>query len=454
LILKAQPRKLLSIAIAGIFASAPISSAYAIAHEASGLDRLLKAGRNTEERVRLSPVREAALRASARTLGTQTGLIEQAKLITTAINLRREKMERAFRFGDLVIGAGVLPPVLVKTENAATVQNDVMRLAGAVYQIKQPARFFTGAPSWRDWLLMGLPDDFDPPEIPSDEQLLPRDEEERRFWEQEVKAAYKSGTSQAKEIFEHNLSLLEEVYSGMRTFYELYQRNMVSAPIIAQAQQIVTQDDPNTIVVGDTLFRITLPAQFKTDHEKWRALTAETLKHPRLPIAKGFDPEQVREAYAIYQQQLANRVSKQKPPATEKPAQVAAKARREPVPGQLPEPASQPVRPVARKLPVVTIKPIDSSSTRGAPLSAPPRTPVAPAPQHDAQVVLRYRITAEGGVIPLFKTPSMGASNLVAAADKVSPVRAVSSARQGAVSAQSTARPLRPGAQLFSRPSK
>jgi len=452
LILKAHPRKLLSIAIAGIFASAPISSAYGVTHEASGLDRLLKAGRNTEERVRLSPVREAALRASARTLGTQTGLIEQAKLITTAINLRREKMERAFRFGDLVIGAGVLPPVLVKTENAATVQNDVMRLAGAVYQIKQPARFFTGAPSWRDWLLMGLPDDFEPPEIPRDEQLLPRDEEERRFWEQEVKTAYKSGVSQAKEIFEHNLSLLEEVYSGMRTFYELYQRNMVSAPIIAQAQQIVTQDDPDTIVVGDTLFRITVPAQFKTDHEKWRALAAETLKHPRLPVARGFDPEQVREAYAIYQQQLANRGSQQKPPAAEKTAQAAAQAHRQSVPGQLPEPVAYPVQPVSRKLPVVTIKPVDSPTTKGAPLGAPPTAPVAPVSKPDGQVVLRYRITAEGGVVPLFKTPSAGSPNLVAVAG-VAP-RSVSAARQGAASAQAAARPLRPGAQLFSRSSK
>jgi len=344
----------LAALITGIFSCVPLASVAASNSEMAGLDRLLKAGRNVQERVRLSPVREAALRASARTLGAQTGLIEHSKKIVAMVDARREKIEKSFRFGDLVIGAGVLPPVLVHTKNPATVENDVMRLAGSVYQIKQPARFFTGAPSWRDWLLMGLPSEADVPEIPRDEQLLPRDDDERKFWEQEVVAAYQSGYTQAQEIFDHNLSLLEEVYMGMRTFYDLYQRNMVSAPIIAKSQQIITQDDPNTIVVGDTLFRITIPAQFQTNHEEWKILAADHLSQPRLPVAAGFDPEQVRQAYAVYQeQQIKQQLEKSQSKKSTKTATKENESTKSVVPV---------VRPPIVQKPIVNSVPSSSSS--------------------------------------------------------------------------------------------
>lgn len=276
------------------------------AQNSSNLSRLIQA-KPGDTGVRLSPVREATLRASARALGTQTGLVERAQEIRAEVERRKAAMEKSFRFGDLVIGAGVLPPVLVHTENAATVTDDTMRLAGSIYKIKQPARFFSGAPSWRDWLLMGLPDEQHLPELPSNEQLRPRDSQEHAFWEQEIKKAYLSGREQAQEVFDHNLSLLEEVYTGMRTFYDLYQRNMVSAPIIAKSQEIVTQDDPNTIVVGDTLFRITMPAQFKTNPEQWKPLAAKPSTEQPLPVAPGFDPEQVKHAFEEYKLQQARR---------------------------------------------------------------------------------------------------------------------------------------------------
>lgn len=274
------------------------------------LTRLLQA-KPTKKKINISPVRAAALRSTAHNLGTQSGLIEQAKIISEAIDKRKTQMEREFRFGDMVIGAGVLPPVIVETKNAASVQNDSMRLAGAVYKLIQPARFFSGAPSWRDWLLMGLPVEEEMPEIPSEEQLLPRDTKEREFWKQEVAEAYANGRAQAREIFEENLSQLEQTYMGMRTFYELYQRNMVSAPTISESQEIVTQDDGNTIVLGDTLFRITQPSEFNINPKAWRALQANPAQLKKLPIVFNYDPEQVELAYKVHKESV-ERIKAQK----------------------------------------------------------------------------------------------------------------------------------------------
>lgn len=247
-----------------------------IAHAQSGsenLQRLLNPNKG-DQLVLLSPVRTAALRATAQAIGTQTGMIERAREIGRVIDRRQADLDRSFRFGDLVMGQGVLPPVIVKTENARTVSKNAMRVAGAVYKIAEPARFQSGSPSWRDWLLMGLPTADDMPALPTNEQLLPRDAEERKYWDQQVKAAFEDGRRQAQEIFDNNLANLKQVYLGMRTFYDLYQRGMVSLPEIARTQDIVNKDDPNTIVVGDTLFRITVNSDFVTKSERWVPLMA------------------------------------------------------------------------------------------------------------------------------------------------------------------------------------
>lgn len=294
----------IAIALTSVFVALHASSAFAQEPAANPqtLQRLMSAQPGATVK-RLSPVREAALKSTARAIGTQTGLIERAEEIAAEVDKRRAKMETLFRFGDLVIGAGVLPPVLVHTENAASVTGDTMRLAGAIYQIKYPARFFSGAPSWRDWLLMGLPSAEEMPEMPKNEQLLPRDADERAFWEQQVRDAYFSGRAQAQEIFENNLSNLEEVYNGMRTFYDLYQRNMVSAPVIGKSQEIVTMDDPNMMVVGDTQFRITMPSSFKADPAKWKALAAKPSVEMPLPVVPGYDRKQVEAAFEEFKRQ-------------------------------------------------------------------------------------------------------------------------------------------------------
>jgi defect-in-organelle-trafficking protein DotC len=395
---------LIALAAAGI---APVSLAQS-APTSDTLKRLMRA-EPTANSVRLSPVREAALRASARTLGTQTGLIERAQEIERAVDARRVEMERTFRFGDLVIGAGVLPPVIVHTENAATVTKDTMRLAGSVYQAKQPARFFSGAPSWRDWLLMGLPSASDMPEVPQNEQLLPRDSNERAFWEREVQDAYFSGRAQAQEILDHNLSMLEEVYTGMRVFYDLYQRNMVSAPIIAKSQEILTQDDPNTIVVGDTLFRITMPSQFMTDPGKWKALQATPSAERPLPVVPGYDPAQVKEAFEIHKIQMARREAEKeaarrgvKLPDAEIAPVVAAPPPAPPMPTTPIAPPALPVQVGAvQQQGEIRYRVEHVQAARPAPMAAPHRidsAPPAPAtvPQHVEVEISR----------PLFSIPT------------------------------------------------
>lgn len=273
-------RVVLATAIAAAFGGAP-SGAFAQQSEALNSLMNASAGRVAP---RISPVREAILRPTAQALGTQTGMIEAANEILQVVNDMGGTMDRTFRFGDLVMGQGVLPPVVVASHNSASIGEGakMMRVAGSVYKIEEPARFFTGAPSWRDWLLMGLLAQSDAPQLPDNPQLLPQDDKERAYWQEIVQKSYAQGREQAARIFEENLAGLERTYLGMRTFYELHGRGLVSLPRLATTQDIVNQTDANTIIVGDTVFRITVPSSFNTDTKNWRPTTG-TAPTPAIP---------------------------------------------------------------------------------------------------------------------------------------------------------------------------
>ncbi|WP_152385738.1 type IV secretory system conjugative DNA transfer family protein [Achromobacter sp. GbtcB20] len=267
-------RAMLVAAVAAAFGGAPVC---AFAQQSEALSSLMNASAGRVA-PRISPVREAILRPTAQALGTQTGMIEAANEILQVVNDMGGTMDRTFRFGDLVMGQGVLPPVVVASHNSASIGEGakMMRVAGSVYKIEEPARFFTGAPSWRDWLLMGLLAQSGAPELPDNPQLLPQDDKERAYWQEVVQKSYVLGREQAARIFEENLAGLERTYLGMRTFYELHGRGLVSLPRLATTQDVVNQTDANTIVVGDTVFRITVPSSFNTDTNNWRPTTGTT----------------------------------------------------------------------------------------------------------------------------------------------------------------------------------
>jgi defect-in-organelle-trafficking protein DotC len=221
--------------------------------------------------VPISPVREAALRETAQALGVQAGLGEESRRIAAVINERAAQLDQRFRFNELLIGAGVLPPVISEAQDAFAVDGPIMRVAQRIYRIDEPARFVTSAPTWRSWLLVGLAPDLRPDPVQI-QQLLPRDDQEKAFWRQTLDQAYSTGVAQARSIFELNLARMERTYFGMRRFFELHARGMVSKPEVIAADSVIDREDPNTVVVGSTVFRIVKHSDFVEEFRQWRPL--------------------------------------------------------------------------------------------------------------------------------------------------------------------------------------
>lgn len=224
----------------------------------------------------ISVVREAALREAAEAVGARNGLRDKTCAINAEIDRMKSALEVRYRFGDLMMGRGILPPVISEARDSVALDATVMRVASFVYHIDEAARIVDIPPTWRDWLYVGLPvDECARPTAPSldiSDQLRPRDATETQYFRSVVARAYAAGQQQATEVFRHNLARLERSYMGMRRYFDLYARGMVSAPVIVSSTDIVRRDDPNTLIVGDTLIRITVPADFVEAHQKWKPL--------------------------------------------------------------------------------------------------------------------------------------------------------------------------------------
>jgi len=213
------------------------------------------------DREKISLVRETILKEAALLLGARAGLSDRSKEIFAEVDAKQGKLDARFRFNELVLGNNVLPPVISESRDVVALESTAMRVAGIVYRIDEPGRFSLPTPTWRNWIYIGL----DPTPVQSssiESSNLPQNEAEQAYWEQIVKSGYAMGRSQAQAAFDANFALLERAYGGMRRYYDLWQRGMVTAPVIATATELMQRDDPNTISVGNTVFRITSQTDF------------------------------------------------------------------------------------------------------------------------------------------------------------------------------------------------
>lgn len=239
---------------------------------ASQLDGILKPAQGqvaAPDREKLSIVRETALREVAIALGARAGLSDRSAELMRLLDQRAAALDIQFNFNPMVIGNSVLPPVISESKDVIALETSAMRVAGAVYRIDEPARFALPTPTWRNWMYVGL--GISEVTLPSQAAALPQNAVEQAYWERTVREGYELGRKQAQSVYDLNLSRLERAHSGMRLYFDLWRRGMVSAPTVASSSELVANEGDSTISVGNTLFRITAPSGF-TKPDGWTPL--------------------------------------------------------------------------------------------------------------------------------------------------------------------------------------
>lgn len=243
---------------------------FAASSAQSSLDKVLSASsRLPTIPSGVTEVRAAALKQLGVGLGMRAGLADESRVITAEIEKEKSLLDTKFNFGSLTFASGALPPVIEEAQDVIAITEYSMRVQGRVYRIVAPATF--GQNNWRNYLYLGLMNNDDQLVGDAQRSVLPKDDAEKAYWESVVRSAYEEGRKQSRKTFELNLARLERDFNGMRLFYTLYGRGLVSAPKFAAATDSVSRPDPNTIIIGDSVFRISSQPEFNGNGADWKA---------------------------------------------------------------------------------------------------------------------------------------------------------------------------------------
>lgn len=215
----------------------------------------------------IADLRAKLLQDTGKTTGFRGGIASRSLELLQALEGRAHALEVMFQFSPLVSRSGTLPPVITTAQDVASFAPDQIRTANQVYKIEREERFVAVPPTWRDYLLVGLPNK---PwvELP-DLQARPQDAKEQALWKAAVEQGWSEGRVQADAILTANFNRLVRDYNGMVLYSVLLQQGMISPTRVAESQQTVSGDQKR-MVVGDKLRRMTGKAQFETDAGKWR----------------------------------------------------------------------------------------------------------------------------------------------------------------------------------------
>lgn len=218
-----------------------------------------------ESALQMNYVRMDAVRDTAMSLGARTALAWRGEQINKMLMAQHEHLNAVFNFNGLVLSNDILPPVLLESRNAMTIDNPQnIRVADRTYQIIKQAHFISTPPTWRDYLLM----DTKRPEKP-DATLLPSTNEEVVAWREGIIKGWQEGLKQAEIIYQENLGRLKRDYQGMVRYRMLLAQNMVSSPQVVHRDLGVTGGG-ESLAVNDRILTIKALPSLKANSETWK----------------------------------------------------------------------------------------------------------------------------------------------------------------------------------------
>lgn len=215
--------------------------------------------------VDIPKIRFESLKEAALGYGVKSGLSRRSYEIGKILYDNQALLDNVFNFNALLLEKNVMPPVLSEAQNSLKQPNgDTIRIADATYRVERQAVFVTAVPNWRDYLIREYKYTSD---LPAD-LLLPKNDSEKKLWQQYVVHGWGAGVSQANAIFEQSLARLERDLKGMILYRSLFAKGMIGKPYIAESNLGVTGDG-NTMNVNDRILRITDKPRLETNPEAW-----------------------------------------------------------------------------------------------------------------------------------------------------------------------------------------
>ena len=238
-------------------------------------------------------IRGQAIQEAAASLGARAGLARGLSDLDASLKKQVATMDANYNFSALALSvpmreglpatapnpktgngeyAMILPPVIVEGNDSDSFPNDdEMRIADRVYKIYNKARLIpvdkdTGrpvVPDWRDYLIFS----YQEVQMPHP-SLLPRNDAEKRLWDEWVKKGWDEGMLQSKQLFDGGWSRLNRDFKGMLNYRLAYSQGLVTRPQVAGVNMGVTGGGTE-MRLNDRTVRITDHSSLVPDTGKW-----------------------------------------------------------------------------------------------------------------------------------------------------------------------------------------
>lgn len=221
-----------------------------------------------------SGIRRDLLSRAARRAGLRAGFQAECSRLTQSIEQFAADFDRRFDFTPMIVDGTIVPPVITEVREVAEQKNaGLVYLSLGTYRIVSQARLALKLPSWRDYLVLSKSyGSRSAPDFP------PRTDEELRFYEAEEARGREDGISDARELFEVNLSRLERDYKGMKLYHELAAAGAVSLPKIQRhGSSLSLSDGGQRASVGNMEVKLLVTPSFQ------RASTSAYLGNRKVP---------------------------------------------------------------------------------------------------------------------------------------------------------------------------
>ena len=223
-------------------------------------------------------IRLRAMRQAAEAVGVQKGFASRMEEYRHLLMTHAKRYDKVFDFRQLMelvpgqydneVRLYRLPAVIQEAKNYIEGNDSLITATGTNYRILQNTRLTTVPPTWRDYLLTSP--DLEP-NNPA-KSILPKadNQKEREIWSTHVMRGWKRGLNQADQEIQLRIDRFRRDFVGMVRYLRLLEQKLIDPDYVAVQNQMVSGGG-DQLNLDRTTYQITSPAQFNTDHKKWRA---------------------------------------------------------------------------------------------------------------------------------------------------------------------------------------
>jgi len=235
--------------------------------------------------------RTKAVSEAARMVGAQHGYNHHMKVLQDKIRANSDALDKIFDFRTLMTlassnqnGKYLIPAILAESSGVKALSPDAktITISERQYEIVRPARLTLRAPHWKSYLLGGSEMETN---LPS-ELLLPKDDKERKSWEEGIEQGWVSGVNMAEREMITRMTRMKQDFNGIAKNIRLTMQKKLRQTLVTYDFEM-SSGGGNSLSENKHVYRIAAPASLNGNVSDWKPIIMESTDTLFFPLEGG-----------------------------------------------------------------------------------------------------------------------------------------------------------------------